>query len=220
MKYLTLILAIVCLNTFGQSGLSFSIKNAKGIALPYTTDQFANRKYFDSKQSLHANDSAFVINQLLKAPHLIINRYGENSFGNLDYPDSSFIENPLKDANEISIIGVLRLNKSYLVHLNLHQELSGMSIGILALMSETGEIYNWFFSDGSANSGNPHGNISRDFTITLKKTIKIEEVSWGDNTDNYNFTSNLIIHKNFDDGNYAFQIKHIGYDYNGYGLEK
>ncbi|RYM35967.1 hypothetical protein ERX46_02935 [Brumimicrobium glaciale] len=75
----------------------------------------------------------------------------------------------------------------------------GLVFGALLSMNENGELVDWFFSDGSANSGNPNGNVSRDFTIQKDTTILIEEASWGNNTISYGFNAEFKIAKNYDD---------------------
>ena len=74
-----------------------------------------------------------------------------------------------------------------------------------------------FFSNGSANSGNPNGNVSRDFTIQKNFTIDIEEGSWGKENISYSFkakyeiVSNSNITEDFKNG--EFKLKTLSLKY-------
>lgn len=209
-KQLILILFLISSALQAQEKVGFDVRKINKLTLPYSTEQFANRTVYNNRRLLHAQDSAFIMNQLLRKTHTIINYYGGTGFGDMDYQDSISFKMQMEDASKISVIGMIQIGNCYLVHFELRNNID-MDFGILALMSANGEIYNWLFSNGSANGGNPHGNLTRDFTITAKKEILFSESSWGDNTESYEFTGKFIVSKSEDDLYYEFKIRHISF---------
>jgi hypothetical protein len=191
--YLTLLLFTLCTGVFGQSNFIQIIKNAKVSSLPYSSESEQSRQWFinsEKQTKLHLSDSVFVATKLKSIPQTIVNPKGGTSFGDMDCPDSS--ESRLAGFGAIAIMYVIKstTDKSYLVHIEVEE--SGMYPlwhGILACVTPQGEIKSWIYSDGSANGGNPHGNISREFKILPNNIIKISEGAWGDNTETYGFNA-------------------------------
>jgi hypothetical protein len=196
--FFTLFLLATCVNTFGQSNFNTVIQNVKIASLPYTTDQGENRYYIERMKKLHSADSTFIVEQLRSTSPRVVNPHGGTAFGNLDCEDSTDCLD-LNSLTEISIICIMKQAvNSYLIHIQLHEAFRGGWRGILLLMNSQGKISDWMFSEGSANGGNPHGNLSRYFTIMSNGTIKVTEESWGDNTETYTFIASLkIIHNKF-----------------------
>jgi len=189
--YLTIILTAICLGAFWQSSFDSLIKNVKIASLPYSTEQNLNRTYREGQKSLHSEDSVFIIEKLNSILPTTINPYGGNSFGPLDCADISDCLH-IEDISKIEVLCLVKVVDNYLLHIAL-KEKDGLSRGILICITSGGEINGWMFSDGSANGGNPNGNISRDLTILEDKTIQINEVSWGDNTETYTLNATFII---------------------------
>ncbi len=191
--FLALVLVNFCFSVFGQSGFNSLIKNAQLRNLPYTTHNNLNKTYRESQSILHSKDSTFIIEQIKSILPTTINPFGGTAFGQLDCEDNSNCLN-FDDYSSMAILFVTKLQKHYFMHLELtEKETFGQSLGILMGFSHNGEIKSWIRSNGSANSGNPNGNITRNFTILADEIVEINEVSWGDNTEAYTFKATYNI---------------------------
>ncbi|MBE7177380.1 MAG: hypothetical protein INR69_13300 [Mucilaginibacter polytrichastri] len=189
--FLTAILFFLNSYTFGQVNMSKLIQGVKIATLPYSTEQFKNKSFYDDRKSLHSLDSVFIMQSLKNISPIVLNPYGGSSFGEIDCPDTSQCFY-LLEMKGISLLSVLKTNGIYLLHAQLEME-DSPSVGLIISINNKGNIINWLFSDGSLNDGNPHGNISRNMTILSNKLIKINEVSWGDNTMAYSLKATFQI---------------------------
>ncbi|MDB5118271.1 MAG: hypothetical protein JWQ79_3763 [Mucilaginibacter sp.] len=198
---LYLILFLSCLYTFafGQSNFNDLIKKIKITSLPYSSESEQDRLWYvysDKQIKLHLNDSSFVVNKLKSIPQTIVNPNGGSGFGNLDFVDGFEEASPLGDASaRIAILRVIKNNTQtgYILHIVVG---GGIWDGILACVNYRDDLISWIYSNGSANGGNPHGNIYRSFKISNDGVIHIEEGSWGDNTETYGFTASYKVVKN------------------------
>lgn len=191
--YLTLIFLTVCISSFGQTNFNKLIQKAKVLSLPYSSESEENRLWFvnsDKQIKLHSSDSAFVVEKLKSISRTIVNPKGGTSFGDLDCMDQS--DYRLQEIGEIALLNVIKntIKKNYLLHIEVREYGEfGLWHGILACVTFQGEIKSWIYSNGSANGGNPHGNIYRSFKVRSNNVIYIDEGAWGDNTDTYGFTA-------------------------------
>lgn len=181
-KILILVFFISCsASSKGQTNFQKLIKNIKSITLPYSTDGFQNKSYQISKKRLRGQDSISIVNQLKKIQSTIVNPSNASPFGELDCPDISDCKY-IEEVKSLSILGLIKLNSNYLLHIEINGDLPR---GILVSMNNQGKIIDWMFSNGSLNGGNPNGNVTRDLSVSTNKEIKIDEVSWGKNTERY-----------------------------------
>jgi hypothetical protein len=197
--FIILIFISTLSKVFGQSDLTVLLKNIQTINLPFTTEQGKNKER-EKKKILESSDSLFIMEKLNNKLPKKINPYGNSPFGQIDCQDASNCDK-LENLKEISILWFLKVSENnFLLYLEFEKDGQfGLVFGALLSMNENGELVDWFFSDGSVNSGNPNGNVSRDFTIQKDTTILIEEASWGNNTISYSFKSNHKIIMNAGD---------------------
>ena len=209
-----------------QTEFQSLIKDAIKVNLPYTSIS-TNIDLEKTKKILHATDSTFLVSKLNRIEPKTINRYGDSPFGRIDCEDTSIkkelteVNNCLKisEMKEIAILCYVKINEyNYQLHLELIAKGEfGESKGILVSVDENGNVISWFFSNGSANSGNPNGNVSRDFTIQKNFTIDIEESSWGKENIPYSFKSKYEIISNSnnteDYKNGEFKLKTLSIKY-------
>ena len=152
----------------------------------------------NSPSELDSNNRKYLVGALKSNSQLIINEKGGTSFGDLDYRDSwSFLD----DVKRTALVGIIKVPNSRGFILYLKSKLDEPEPfaewhGILIACDENGKVINWIYSDGDANGGNPHGNISREFTISPWGIIKVKEGAWGDNIDTYGFTGTFKIVNN------------------------
>lgn len=193
-QYLLVILLLFSVKNEAQTEFQSLLKNATKVNLPYTSIS-PSINLENSKKILHATDSIFLVTKLNRITPKTINRYGDSPFGQIDCIETANnieleTNNCLKidEMKEIAILCYVKNYDQYLLHVELTQKGGwGDLKGILVSMNPNGDVLDWFFSNGSANGGNPHGNVSRDFTIQKNFTIDIEESSWGDNNISYSF---------------------------------
>lgn len=225
-QYVVIIFLSLSLKIQAQTELNSILKNVVTANLPYTSIS-PNIDLESTKIILHETDSMFLVSKLNKKMPKTINRYGDSPFGQIDCEESTNnielteINNCLKisDMKEIAILCYLKINENkYLLHLKLTAKGEfGESKGILVSVSENGDVIDWFFSNGSANSGNPNGNVSRDFTIQKNFTIDIQESSWGKENIPYSFKAKYEIvlssNNNDDFKNGEFRLKTLSLKY-------
>jgi len=180
MKYLIALLIITLnLTAYSQNDISRISATAKTITLPFGSYSERMRKWTNNSPSeLDSNNRKYLVGALKSNSQLIINEKGGTSFvGIIKVPNSR---------------GFILYLKSKLDEPEPFAEWHG----ILIACDENGKVINWIYSDGDANGGNPHGNISREFTISPWGIIKVKEGAWGDNIDTYGFTGTFKIVNN------------------------
>ncbi|MDB5015131.1 MAG: hypothetical protein JWQ25_3333 [Daejeonella sp.] len=201
--YIIVLFITIASNTFGQTDFNLVLKNVQTISLPYTTEQGKNAAT-PKRKVLNPMERRFIFDRLKSKSPKVINEYGVSPFGQMDCKDTTDCLQ-FDSMKEVAISFFIPMtNGRYLLHLELNDE-SGLSTGILASINEKGDLQDWFFSDGSVTSGNPHGQVGRDFTIQKDKTILINEGSWGDNTITYGFKAKLKMVLNADASNTVYE---------------
>ncbi|MFD2583737.1 hypothetical protein ACFSR6_14655 [Pedobacter vanadiisoli] len=177
-----IILLFISISSFGQSNLNELIRQRLITKTPYSTVQASNRNYILKSKLLSFTDVKLVLSGLRKAKHILVNPKGGTAFGDLD---NSEIDSSDFEVESLRLIGAFNATNSTLVHLQITLKDDQTPKGILLVLDKNGKIIEWLFSDGSLNSGNPNGNISRELTITKENQIELEETSWGRNTESY-----------------------------------
>lgn len=202
---ITILLVTTVSAVFGQTDFNSILKNVQTINLPYTTEQ-GNNIVREKKKILNTSDCVFIVTRLNSKLPKTINPYGVSPFGQIDCEDTSDCLK-IKDVKEIAILSFIKVSdENYLLHLEfIETGQFGMSFGVLVSMNKNGDLIDWFFSDGSVNSGNPHGNVTRDFTIQKDKSILISEASWGNNTITYGFKATYKVASKVDENNSEYR---------------
>ncbi len=212
--YLLIIFLSFSVKSEAQTEFESILKNASKVNLPYTSIS-PSINLENAKKILHASDSLFVVTKLNRKAPKTINRYGDSPFGQIDCEETANnpeleVNNCLKisEMKEIAILCYVKIYDQYIIHLELTEKGGyGDLKGILVSMNGNGDVIDWFFSNGSANGGNPNGNVSRDFTIQKNTTIDIEEGSWGNNNISYSFKAKY----DFDAGEFKLNNLSIKY---------
>ncbi|MEK8179975.1 hypothetical protein WMW71_06435 [Flavobacterium buctense] len=200
--YLLILFITFTVKSEAQTEFESFLKYAKKINLPYSSISESD-DLEKTKKVLHASDSLFIITKLNRKEPKAVNLYGNSPFGQIDCEETisnmgqTEINDCLKisEMKEIAILSYIKINNNhYLLHLELTKKGEfGESKGILVSMNENGDVMDWLFSNGSANSGNPNGNVRRDFTVQKDFTLDIDETSWGNNNVSYAFNANYEI---------------------------
>lgn len=213
--FVLIIFLLFSVNNEAQTEFEAILKNASKINLPYTSIS-PSIDLENAKKVLHASDSLFIVTRLNRIEPQAINLYGNSPFGQIDCEETMH-NSGLSDSNnclkiseikEIAILCFVKIYDRYLLHLELTEKgANGNLKGILVSMNGNGEVIDWFFSNGSANSGNPNGNVSRDFTIQQNATIDVEESTWGNNNISYSFKAKF----DFEAGEFKLNTLSIKY---------
>jgi hypothetical protein len=193
MKYsLLLIFLFTCAAAHAQTTFLGLIQQVKIAPLPYSTVSEQSQRVStdnDKSLSLHLADSTFVIKKLKGIVRTIVNPKGGTSFGDLDCTDGW--SSPLDDIGTVAVEAVIKYPaaKTYLLHVEItEKDVSYINRGVLACVTSGGELTAWIYSDGSL-CPNPHGSITRNFTIRKDHSIQITEEAYGDNTTTYEFNA-------------------------------
>jgi len=215
--FIILLLVSTVAKVFGQTDFNSLLQNVRTINLPYKTEGLEN--IVREKKILNSSDSIFIVTKLNSKNARTINPYGISTFGQIDCENPSDCQK-LKNIKEIAILWFIKVAAdSYILHLEFEENAQfGMRFGALVSINKNGELIDWFFSNGTANEGNPHGNVTRDFTIQNDMTILIDETSWGDNTTTYKFKAEFKItsrayENNSDYRKGEFQLKSLCINY-------
>jgi hypothetical protein len=161
--------------------------------LPYTVER--NLSYFRKMLQLHAADSASIVQQLKNISPKPINPNGGSLFGSIDCTSDFCFD--FNDLTKISLICAVRFSgENYLMHLKLEADEYDVPHQVLAYVNSQGVITDWFYANGAVNTGNSHGNLTRDFTILKNELITINEHSWGSDVKSYGFRAVLKVLNN------------------------
>ena len=212
--YLLILFILFSVKSKAQTEFKSILKNVTKVNLPYTSIS-KSADLENSKKILHATDSIFIVTRLNRIAPQTINQYADSPFGQIDCEETAnkpeFAENnclKISEMKEIAILCYVKIYSQYILHIELTEKGGwGELKGIIVSMNENGDVIDWFFSNGSANGGNPNGNVSRDFTIQKNVTIDVEEGSWGKQNIPYLFKAKY----DFDAGN--FKLKNLSIKY-------
>ncbi len=163
------LISVVALNlTAHAQSIELITSKSKIINLPFSNNNEWLRQRLikiENQPKLVAEDRIYLLKALSKAKQIIVNPKGGTAFGDLDWPDTS--NNFLGDVEDLMVVGVIKQKSSQqsLIYVKTHRADDSLWYGMLVTYDNSGNIINWLFSDGYANEGNPHGNISRDFKM-------------------------------------------------------
>ncbi len=191
LKYRVLLFLAILNITAHAQNIEHITAKAPIISLPFSNNSEWLRQRLiriENQPKLLAGDRIYLLNALSKAKQIIVNPKGGTAFGDLDWPDTS--NTFLGKIKDLMVVGIIKQKalKQSLIYIKAHQVDDSLWYGMLVTYDNSGNIINWLFSDGYANEGNPHGNISRGFKMLPSGVIVIKEGAWGDNTDTYGFT--------------------------------
>ena len=183
---------------------SSSKLNCKQLITTYTTVDNKDQAFINGQTYLTTLDTTFLILKLKNKRPLVVNPEGGTSFGTLGYRGSTDtlngqndIENTIDNAVTNSKIGVVwakKVGDDYMCYIMITgKEWFIGDLGILMLITPHGDILDWMPSKGLLGIGNPHGGIERMFTVLPNNTIRINEDSFGDNSDIYEFYANYVV---------------------------
>ena len=189
MKSLKTILIIILLIPshlgFAQNNSETLFNGVDQFDLPYNSEN-SGAETSERRKVLTDTDSITIVNQLKNLRPTIVNDLVNSPFGALDYSTKGQCFN-VNDLSEIAIYGYLNLSQNiYLIGIAITPAGEYPLVSEYLLITDSNlKVYDWLCSSGSANGGNPNGNISRDYLIDPDKNIIISESSWGRNNISY-----------------------------------